>query len=425
MLDPKIVLQDPAAAAARWSRRGLDGEALVAELLGLDARRRAAIRAYDDAKVRQNELSEIFKRKDVSAADKAKAREDLRPLSDAIAGFAATQKEADEAIFAFLANLPNWPQASVPDGKNEHDNVLVRTWGEPPKFDFTPKDHVTLGEALGILDFEAAGRISGARFAVYRGAGARLERALQSFMLDLHTEKHGYTEVFTPFLVARHTMVGTGQLPKFEEDAFRTTDDLFLIPTSEVTVTNLHREQILSGDDLPIHYTAWSSCFRREAGSYGRDVKGLTRLHQFQKVELVKLTTPETSSDELEAMVRNACAVLEALGLHYRVMLLCAGDMGFGSAKTYDIEVWLPGQNQFREISSCSNCEDFQARRAEIRYRPGPQEKVRHVHTLNGSGLAIGRTIVAILENFQNADGTIRIPRALRPYMGGAESIPR
>jgi seryl-tRNA synthetase len=220
-------------------------------------------------------------------------------------------------------------------------------------------------------------------------------------------------------------MVGTGQLPKFEEDAFRTTDDLFLIPTSEVTVTNLHREQILSGDDLPIHYTAWSSCFRREAGSYGRDVKGLTRLHQFQKVELVKLTTPETSSDELEAMVRNACAVLEALGLHYRVMLLCAGDMGFGSAKTYDIEVWLPGQNQFREISSCSNCEDFQARRAEIRYRPGPQEKVRHVHTLNGSGLAIGRTIVAILENFQNADGTIRIPRALRPYMGGAESIPR
>lgn len=425
MLDPKLVLQDPDASAARWARRGLDGAALVAELVGLDARRRAAIRAYDDAKVQLNELSEIFKRKDVSAEDKAKARTDLRPLSDAIAGYAATQKEADEAIFAFLANLPNWPQASVPDGKNEHDNVLVRTWGERPSFLFTPKDHVTLGESLGILDFEAAGRISGARFAVYRGAGARLERALQSFMLDLHTDKHGYTEVFTPFLVARHTMVGTGQLPKFEDDAFRTTDDLFLIPTSEVTVTNLHREQILAGDDLPIHYTSWSSCFRREAGSYGRDVKGLTRLHQFQKVELVKLTTPETSNDELEAMVRNACAVLEALGLHHRVMLLCAGDMGFGAAKTYDIEVWLPGQDQFREISSCSNCEDFQARRADIRYRPNPQDKVRHVHTLNGSALAIGRTIVAILENFQNADGTIRIPRALRPYMGGAESIPR
>ena len=423
MLDPKTILTDPDTAARRWSRRGLDGAALVAELQGFDSRRKAAIRAHDEAKVRQTELSEIFKKKDVPAEVKAKAREDLRPLSDAIAAHATEQKQADEEIRVFLMNLPNWPQDSVPDGTNADGNVEARRWGEPRAFDFLPIDHATLGERLGILDFDAAGRISGARFAVYRGPGARLERALQNFMLDLHTGEHGYTEILTPFLVSRATMEGTGQLPKFEDDAFRTTDDMFLIPTSEVSVTNLHRGDMMEPTDLPKHYTAHSACFRREAGSYGRDVKGLTRLHQFQKVELVKLTTPETSDAELEAMVRNACTVLERLGLHHRVMALCTGDMGFGAARTYDIEVWLPGQGSFREISSCSNCEDFQARRANIRYRPTAQDRPRFVHTLNGSGLAIGRTVVAILENYQNADGSVTVPDALVPYMGGLTRI--
>ena len=423
MLDFKTVLAHPATSAERWNRRGLDGAALVGELERLDGERKAAIRAHDEAKTRQTELSEIFKRKDVPAEDKARAREELRPISDAIAAHLTAQKEADEAIRVFLMNLPNWPAASVPDGKDANDNVVVHTWGAPPELGFAPKEHAALGEALGIVDFDAGARISGSRFAVYRGAGARLERALQGFMLDLHTTEHGYTEVFTPYLVTRATMEGTGQLPKFEEDAFRTTDDLFLIPTSEVSVTNLHRGEMMEAGALPKHYTAYSSCFRREAGSYGRDVKGLTRLHQFQKVEMVKLCTPETSMDELDAMVRNACVVLERLGLHYRVLALCTGDMGFGAAKTFDIEVWLPGHGGFREISSCSNCEDFQARRANIRYRPGPEERPRFVHTLNGSGLAIGRTIVAILENYQEADGSVRIPEALVPYMGGLTRI--
>jgi len=307
-------------------------------------------------------------------------------------------------------------------GKDASDNVGLRPGGTPGTFDFPPREHWEIGEALGILDFEAARRISGARFVVYRDLGARLDRALAAFMLDMHVYR-GYREVFTPFVVQRDCMVGTGQLPKFAEEAYVATDDLYLIPTAEVPVTNLHRGEILEASQLPIRYAAWSACFRREAGSHGKDVKGMTRVHQFQKVELVKFVTPETSYEEHEALVRDAEEVLIRLELPYRVVSLCTGDLGFAAARCYDIEVWLPGQNAWREISSCSNFEDFQARRAGIRYRPGPGEKPRLVHTLNGSGLAIGRTIIALLENGQQADGSVRIPPALRPYLGGSDTI--
>ncbi|MEI6243415.1 MAG: serine--tRNA ligase, partial [Acidobacteriota bacterium] len=337
------------------------------------------------------------------------------------ASLTAMQAERD----AFLLTFPNLPHASVPVGKSAADNPEVRVWGTPRTFDFTPKPHWEIGEALGILDFERATRMAGARFAVLMGAGAKLERALINFMLDLHTGTHGYTEVEPPFLVNRAALTGTGNLPKFEQDLFKIAGewDLFLIPTAEVPLTNLHREEILDGRTLPIKYTAYTPCFRSEAGSYGADVRGLIRQHQFDKVELVKFTTPEQSYDELEALTRNAEAILEALGLPYRRVLLCTGDMGFGSAKTFDIEVWLPSQNTFREISSCSNTEAFQARRANIKFRPDGSGKPQHVHTLNGSGLAVGRTLIAILENYQQADGSVIIPEALRPFMGGMEQI--
>lgn len=348
---------------------------------------------------------------------------DLRALSKEI-------KEAQKALDAELAEvegalndilmcLPNLPQDSVPDGVDDADNAVVRLVGHKPEFDFAPKSHWELGEGLGLLDFERAAKVAGARFAVYRGLLARLERALVSFMLDVHTSR-GYTEVLPPFLVNRASMTGTGQLPKFEEDSYRTVgeDELFLAPTAEVPVTNLHRDEILDGARLPIRYCAYTPCFRREAGSYGKDTRGLIRQHQFQKVELVKFTRPEDSEAEHEALTRDAEEILQRLGLHYRVVALCAGDLGFSAAKCYDLEVWLPGQAAYREISSCSNFEDFQARRASIRFRETPKEKPRFVHTLNGSGLAVGRTVVAILENYQQADGSIRIPAALRPYMG-------
>lgn len=423
MLDSKTILKDPDFAVAQWTRLGLDGAAIVKELTELNTARKRAIHAHDEAKNMQTQLSAVFRDKSASGAAKAAAREELKPYSELVKTEMANQKAAQEEMRLLLMGLDNWAHESVPSGTSEADNLVVREWGVKPSFDFEPFEHIEVGERLGILDFEGAARISGARFALYRGAGARLERALMAFMLDMHTTEHGFTEIFAPYLVTRTTMEATGQLPKFEEDAFKTEDDLFLIPTSEVSVTNLHRGETLEAEGLPVYYTAYSSCFRREAGSYGRDVKGLTRVHQFQKVEMIKLATPETSYDELEKMVECAEAVLQRLGLAYRVVNLCSGDLGFSAAKTYDLEVWLAGAGTYREISSCSNCSDYQARRANIRYRPAPGEKPCFVHTLNGSGLAIGRTIVALLEHYQQADGSVIVPLALRPYMGGLDVI--
>ena len=331
----------------------------------------------------------------------------------------------EEEMNQILLQLPNIPHESVPVGKSEEENEVVRTWGEVPAPSFEQKPHWELAEELDLLDFERAAKVTGSRFVFYKGLGARLERALIDFMLDLHTREHGYTEIIPPYIVNRRTMTGTGQLPKFENDAFKLAEntDYFLIPTSEVPVINYHAGEILSLEDLPKYYTAYSSCFRSEAGSAGRDTRGLIRLHQFNKVELLKLVHPESSYEELEKMVENAEKVLQLLELPYRVVALCTGDLGFSAAKTYDLEVWMPSNQSYREISSCSNCEDFQARRAQIRFRPGPKSKPEYVHTLNGSGLAVGRTVAAILENHQQADGTIRIPEALRPYMGGIEKI--
>jgi seryl-tRNA synthetase len=350
---------------------------------------------------------------------------EMKALGDRIKDQEELLRGIEERLSELALRIPNLPHASVPAGRESADNVEVRRWGSPPAFGFAPRPHWDLGEALGILDFERAAKIAGARFAVLTGAGARLERALINFMLDLHTTRHGYREVLPPVLVNRAAMTGTGQLPKFEADLFRLAeDDYFLIPTAEVPLTNLHREEVLAGEGLPLRYTAYTPCFRREAGSYGKDTRGLIRLHQFNKVELVAFTRPEDSYDELERLTGAAEAVLQTLGLHYRVVTLCTGDLGFGAAKTYDLEVWLPGQRAFREISSCSNFEAFQARRANIRYRPAAKgAKPEFVHTLNGSGLAVGRTLVAILENGQQADGSIAIPAALRPYLGGQDRI--
>jgi len=419
-----MVLNNPELAAQKWSLRGLDGAAVVAELAKIDEERRRHIQAHDAAKHEQTQLSEVFRDKNAPPEAKGAAREQLKGISDNVKEHASNMKAADDALRTQLMVLPNWTHDDIPQGSNENDNVTVRTWGTPRELDFEPKDHIALGENLGILDFEGAARISGARFAVYRGLGARLERALAAMMLDMHTEKHGCTELLTPYLVTRETMEGTGQLPKFEDDAFKTAEDeLFLIPTSEVPVTNLHRGEIIDGDELPIRYTSYSSCFRREAGSYGRDVKGLTRLHQFQKVEMVTIAKSEDGYAELDRMVGNAEAVLQALEIPYRVLDLCTGDIGFAAARTYDLEVWLPGQNNWREISSCSNCETFQARRASIRYRAAKGEKPNYVHTLNGSGVAIGRAVIAVLENGQQADGSIILPKALQPYMSGTSKL--
>jgi seryl-tRNA synthetase len=348
--------------------------------------------------------------------------DEMRVAGDRIKDLDARVAAADEALQAVLLNVPNIPDASVPVGSSSNQNVEVRRRGVIPKFDFEPKPHWDVGVALGILDFESAAKITGARFAVYKGAGARLERSLINFMLDLHTREHGYTEILPPFMVNEKAMIGTGNLPKFAADLFRVEPfGFWLIPTAEVPVTNLHREEILDGARLPLSYAAWTPCFRSEAGSYGKDVKGLIRQHQFNKVELVKITRPEESFAALERLTADAETVLDRLGLPYRVITLCTGDMGFASAKTYDIEVWLPSFNAYREISSCSNCTDFQARRAQIRFRRGASGKTELAHTLNGSGLAVGRTLVAILENGQRADGSVTIPEALRPYFGAAE----
>jgi seryl-tRNA synthetase len=360
-------------------------------------------------------------KREKQSAEEATAR--MKALGDRIRDAEEQLRKLEEEVTAVALRIPNLPHASVPSGSDASANQEIRRWGQPPAFSFAPKAHWDLGEALGILDFERAAKVAGARFALLTGQGARLERALINFMLDLHTGSHGYKEVLPPFLVNRNAMTGTGQLPKFEEDLFRLRDDdYFLIPTAEVPVTNIHRDEILPEDRLPVRYTAYTPCFRREAGSYGKDTRGLIRQHQFNKVELVSFAAPEGSSEELERLTATAEAVLQRLGLHYRVVLLCRGDMGFSAAKTYDLEVWLPSQNAFREISSCSNFEAFQARRANIRLRR-QNGKNDYLHTLNGSGLAVGRTLVAVLENGQQADGSVVVPEALRPYMGGAERI--
>jgi seryl-tRNA synthetase len=425
MLDPAYVRDHGDEVAAALRNRGLDPDPILQPFAELDARRKALIPEVEGLKREQNASGEEIARakregrdvSDVFAANKARGQriKDLEGQLDEV-----ERKRAD-----LLMTVPNLPHASVPVGRSAADNQEVRRHGTPRVFDFTPKPHWDLGPALGIIDFERATRMSGARFSVLQGAGARLERALINFMLDLHTREHGYTEVVPPFLVNADSLRGTGNLPKFEQDLFKIAGDwdLYLIPTAEVPLTNLHRSEILDGRQLPLRYTAYTPCFRSEAGSYGADVRGLIRQHQFDKVELVKFTTPEQSFDELESLTANAEEVLKRLGLPYRTMVLCTGDMGFASAKTYDIEVWLPSQQAFREISSCSNTMAFQARRANIKFRPDGTRKVEHVHTLNGSGLAVGRTLIAILENYQEQDGSITIPDALRPFMGGVERI--
>jgi seryl-tRNA synthetase len=424
MLDLKAVVQDTEGFERRLARRGPDAAALLAPVKKLAAERRELNVALEGLKKRQSEanarVGELM-RKDRAAGEKARA--EARALGDEVKGQEQRLAAVEGEIEKLLLLVPNPPHESVPDGKDEKDNVPVSAWGEKPRFDFTPRPHWDLGESLGCLEWAQAAKISGARFTIYKGAAARLERALVSFFVDVHTSR-GYTEVLPPYLVTRETMTGTGQLPKFEEDLFRTVgeDPLYLIPTAEVPVTNMHRDEIFEPGQLPIRYCAFTPCFRAEAGSHGKDTRGIIRQHQFHKVELVKFAKAEESYAEHERMVDDACEVLRRLGLHHRVVLLCAGDVGFASAKTYDIEVWCPGQDAYREISSVSNCEDFQARRIRVRYR-GEGGKPRLAHTLNGSGVAVGRTVVAILEQCQQADGSILIPKALIPYMGGLERI--
>ncbi len=424
MLDLKFVRGNLEIVQQALKNRGADIS--LDEFLQREAERRRLLARLEELRHERNTLSQ-----QVGALMKTGKKAEAQPLRDRVSVINAESKDLETGVTDedawvrdFLLNLPNLPHSSVPVGASADDNPVVKTWGEAPKFDFAPKSHWDIGEGLGILDFERAAKITGARFALLKGAGALLERALINFMLDLHTRKQSYTEILPPFMTNRASMQGTGQLPKFREDLFKLEGwDYFLVPTAEVPVTNIHREEILKEEDLPILYTAYTPCFRSEAGSYGKDVRGLIRQHQFNKVELVKFTTPETSYDHLESLLADAEAVLQELGLHYRVVVLCTGDMGFSAAKTYDIEVWLPGQNLYREISSCSNFEDYQARRAEIRFRRPGAKGTELVHTLNGSGLAVGRTLVAILENHQQSDGSVRIPPALRPYMRGLERI--
>jgi seryl-tRNA synthetase len=439
MIDLAFVRANLALVEEKLRTRGMDPAAALGNFAALDRERREAITQVETLKAQRNKLTEEIAKLRREGADTAAQTEQTRALKTQVESLETAAATADERLREIMQTLPNLPQDSVPVGKDEHGNREEKNWGEQPKFDFPAKPHWELGEALGILDFNRAAKISGARFVVHFGQGARLERALANFMLDLHTREHGYTEVLPPSLVNSKSLFGTGQLPtKFAEDLFHCDDkgpyqtgvyqdnDHWLIPTAEVPVTNLYRDEILEETQLPISFCAYTPCFRGEAGSYGKDVRGIIRQHQFQKVELVKFTTPERSSEEHEALTRHAETVLERLGLPYRRMLLCTGDMGFASSKTYDLEVWLPGQGLYREISSCSNFEAFQARRANIRYRAsglhakaGGAKKSDFLHTLNGSGLAVGRTYLAILENYQQADGTIKIPEALIPYMNG------
>ena len=425
MHDIKAIRDNPVAFDLGLARRGLP--AMAADLLKIDAERRDHVQKLQDAQARRNaaskEIGEAMKTGDKAKAEALKA--EMGAIKDIIASGEAVERDIDQRLNAALAVIPNIPLDDVPDGKDETGNVEVRRWGTPPTYNYEPRQHFDIGEWLGLMDFEAAAKISGARFVVMKGQLARLERALAQFMLDHQTGVNGYTEHYVPFMVNDAAMYGTGQLPKFAEDLFRTTDGRWLIPTAEVSLTNLVRETILEEKDLPLRLTAYTPCFRAEAGASGRDTRGMIRQHQFSKVELVSITSPEQSRAELERMTAAAESVLQALNLAYRVLRLCTGDMGFGSRMTYDLEVWLPGQNAYREISSCSVCGDFQARRMDARFKPADGKGTRYVHTLNGSGLAVGRTMVAILENYQNADGSVTIPEALRPYMGGADKITR
>lgn len=422
MLDIKFVRSNPDLVLEGLSKRGSDIS--LDEFLRLDARRREKLVVVEQLKNTRNVVSEEIgklKKSGQPAEDKVL---EMRQVSQQIKDIDDEVRSIEDRLQEILLAIPNIPDESVPEGKDENDNVEIRRWGKPREFEFAAKPHWDLGEQLNIIDFERGGKVTGARFSFLKGMGARLERALINFMLDMHTREHGYTEVFPPFMVNSDSMLGTGQLPKFAEDMFKLEGhNYYLIPTAEVPVTNLYRDEILNGELLPIYHCAYSACFRAEAGAAGRDTRGLIRQHQFNKVELVKFSRPDDSFDELERLLENAEKVLQALGLPYRVILLCGGDMGFASAKTYDIEVWLPSYNAYKEISSCSNFQDFQARRANIKYRPAPKSKPEFVHTLNGSGVAIGRALSAVLENYQEADGSITVPPVLVPYMGGIEKI--
>lgn len=422
MLDIKYLRQNIDFVRKKMEERGqkIDFD----RFLNLDAKRRDILQTVESLRNERNSVSKEIGELKKKKADASALIEKMGNVSAKIKELDETLRLTEEELNAFMMTVPNVPHESVPFGNGPEDNPVVRVWGEKPVFNFEPKQHFDIGESLNILDFARGAKIAGARFTVYRGAGAQLERAVFNFMLDLHTEKHGYTEVLTPFMVNAESMTGTGQLPKFKEDLFKIEGlEYYLIPTAEVPVTNIYREEILEEDALPVYFVAYSPCFRAEAGSYGKDTRGLIRQHQFNKVEMVKFSKPETSYDELEKLTLNAEEVLKQLGIHYRTVCLCTADLGFSSAKTYDVEAWMPGQNAYREISSCSNFEDFQARRAAIRFRRKESGKVEFVHTLNGSGLAVGRTVVAILENYQQPDGSVVIPDVLRPYMRGLDRI--
>ncbi len=422
MLDLKYVRDHIDEIREKTEQRG--DEVDFDSFLELDILRRELLKEVESLRYQKNTVSDTIAKLKKEKKDASQEIENMRELSQRIKDLDNRLQDKEAALKDLMLIIPNIPHSSVVVGKSSEDNPEIRKWGEVPQFPFEPKPHWEIGENLRILDFERAAKITGARFTLYRGLGARLERALINFMLDLHTRKHHYLEVLPPFIVNRESMTATGQLPKFEEELFKLDGlDYYLVPTAEVPVTNIHQNEILSADSLPLYYTAYTPCFRKEAGSHGRETRGLIRQHQFNKVELVKFTTPETSYDELEKLLLNAEEVLKKLKIHYRVVSLCTGDLGFSAAKTYDIEVWLPGQEAFREISSCSNFEVFQARRANIRYKTGVKEKSEYVHTLNGSGLAVGRTLVAILENYQQEDGSVIIPEVLRPYMDGKEVI--
>ena len=428
MLDLAFVRNNLPLVEEKLRQRGMDPAVVLGDFYVIDLDRRAAITTAETMKAQRNKLTEEFQLIRKAQQDTAANLQEQKELKEKIAEAEKIADAADAKLRDILTGIPNLPSDTVPVGHSADDNVEVRRWGTAPQFDFTPKPHWELGEELGILDLERAAKITGARFAVYWDLGARLERALMNFMLDLHTREHGYTEVLPPYMVNADSMYGTGNLPKFEADLFAVPFNdrkFYLIPTAEVPVTNLYRDETLEGASLPISLTAFTPCFRSEAGSHGADVRGIIRQHQFQKVELVKFTRPEQSVEEHEKLTANAEQVLQKLGLHYRTMALCTGDMGFSAAKTYDIEVWLPGQGLYREISSCSNFEAFQARRANIRYRPDGAKKSEFVHTLNGSGLAVGRTWVAIVENYQQADGSVKIPEVLQPYVGEDRITPR
>ncbi len=438
MLDLRHVTENMPEVKTALTRRGFVDSELLDRLGALAEERRTVITAVEALRQQRNEASQAM----ANAADKKSAefqvkREQLRTLGDQIKAGETRQEEVEGQLEVILLNLPNLPHAETPDGLSEHDNVEVRVWGKKPSFDFDVRDHVEIGTGLDILDFERAAKISGSRFVVLKGFGSRLNRALMQFMLDVHTTEHGYEEIWPPVLVKDSAMMGTSQLPKFAKDAFRMAKDveweaqadaqghdLYLVPTAEVPITNLHANEIISENDLPIAYTGYTACFRSEAGSYGKDTRGMIRVHQFDKVELVRFCHPDEGEAQLEVLTQHAQSILQKLGLHYRVVQLCAGDMGFAAQKSYDLEVWLPAQRAYREISSCSWFGDFQARRMKARFRPEPKGKPRLLHTLNGSGLAIGRTLVAILEQNQQADGSVIVPKALVPYMGGIEKIP-